>query len=66
MQLRRETVEHRFGTIEASMSATHFKMKRSSTSVPRWRYTCGVRGALSSDVTQIYFSSQTLSKRQLL
>jgi hypothetical protein len=27
MQLRRETVEHPFGTIKAWMGATHFKMK---------------------------------------
>ena len=28
MQVRRETVEHPFGTIKARMGATHFKMKR--------------------------------------
>ena len=27
MQVRHETVEHPFGTIKASMGATHFKMK---------------------------------------
>ena len=28
MSQRRETVEHRFGTIKARMGATHFLMKR--------------------------------------
>ena len=40
MRVRRETVEHPFGTIKARMGATHFFMKTLPRSRPRWRSAC--------------------------
>jgi hypothetical protein len=39
MRVRRQTVEHPFGTIKSWMGATHSQMKTLSTSAPKWRCT---------------------------
>jgi hypothetical protein len=39
MRLRRQTVEHPFGTIKSWMGSTHFLMKGSRTYAPKWRST---------------------------
>ena len=38
MRMRRETVEHPFGTLKMRMGATHFLMKRLRRLPPKWRY----------------------------
>jgi hypothetical protein len=38
MRLRRQTVEHPFGTIKSWMGSTHFQMKRLKKA-PKWRCT---------------------------
>jgi hypothetical protein len=40
MRVRRETVEHPFGTLKMRMGATHFLMKRLPKARPRWPCTC--------------------------
>jgi hypothetical protein len=40
MRIRRETVEHPFGTIKARMGATHFLMKRLKNLKTEWRSRC--------------------------
>jgi transposase len=40
MRVRRETVEHPFGTLKMRMGATHFLMKRLPKVAPKWRSPC--------------------------
>ena len=40
MRVRRETVEHPFGTLKMRMGATHFLMKRLPKVAPKWHCMC--------------------------
>ena len=42
MRMRRETVEHPFGTLKMRMGATHFLMKACRRLPPKWPCTCSL------------------------